>query len=123
MIAFKNTRALDDWASVHPMLREVVLFMLEKAWPTDRDMVVTRIAERTPEQKTEVHTDGPPHRAIDFRISHVPFQTAERVTDKLNSAFIYDPARPAMLVAILHDAGSGNHLHVQVHTGTARRLA
>lgn len=123
MIAFKNTRALDDWHGALDMLRQVVLFILNDAWPTDRDLIVTRIAERTPEQKTEVHTDGPPHRAIDFRISHCPFQTVQRVADRINETFIYDPDRPTMRVAILHDAGSGNHMHVQVHARTQRRPA
>ena len=120
MIAFKNVRALDDWASIGPMLREVVLFILESACPSDRDMIVTRIAERDANQKTEVHTDGPPHRAIDFRISHLPWQTAERIAGKINAAFQYDPTRPDKHVAVLHDAGSGNHLHVQVHPNTRR---
>ncbi|HEY3175685.1 MAG TPA: hypothetical protein VGK94_07985 [Candidatus Polarisedimenticolia bacterium] len=122
-MAFKNVRALDDWHEAGAMMREVVLFMWEEAWPTDRDLIVTRIAERTPEQKTEVHTDGPPHRAIDFRIWHAPLQTVQRVADKVNAKFIYDPQRPAMMVAIVHDAGSGNHLHIQTHTNTVLREA
>ena len=121
MIGFKTLRALYDWHETHPTVKDVVEIMLAGIWPTDRDLIITRIAERTPEQKTEVHTDGPPHRAIDFRISHVPFQTAQRATDRLNEIFIYDPERPAMQVALLHDAGSGNHLHIQVHANTTRR--
>ena len=121
MIVFKTIRALDDWHDTHPTAKDVVGIMLAGIWPTDRDLIVTRIAERDANQKTEVHTDGPPHRAIDFRISHVPFQTAQRATDRINEIFIYDPERPAMQVALLHDAGSGNHLHVQVHANTSRR--
>ena len=122
MIAFKNTRALDDWHDAHPRLREVVLFLLERAWPTDRDLIVTRIAERDAGQVTEIHTCGPPHRAIDFRISHAPLQTVERAAKMVNDEFSYDGDRPK-LVAIVHDAGSGNHMHVQVSNNTARKPA
>ena len=123
MIAFKTLRAAYDMASMHETLKEIVGEILESYWPTDRDLIVTRIAERDANQKTEVHTDGPPHRAIDFRISHVPFQTAERVEARINAVWAYDPVRPTMRVAIQHDAGSGNHLHVQVHANTIRRPA
>lgn len=121
MIAFKNLRALDDWAGLHTVARQVVEFILDKAWPTDREVIVTRIAEPDANQVTAIHTCGPPHRAVDFRVSNLPEQTAQRVRTKINEAWVYDSDRPAKMVAILHDAGSGNHLHVQVSDKTARR--
>lgn len=122
MIAFKTTRALDDWAGIHPMLQKVILFMLREAWPSDRDMVVTRIAEPDANQKTAIHTCGPPHRAADFSIRNLPEQTGERLEGAINQAFVYDGVRPKN-VAYFHDAGSGDHLHVQVSNNTARKLA
>ena len=122
MIAFKNIRALDDWAEIHPRLREVILYMLEKAWPSDRDMIVTRIAEPDANQKTAIHTCGPPHRAADFSIRNLPVQTGQRIEEAINSAFVYDGERPKN-VAYFHDAGSGNHLHIQVSNNTARKPA
>lgn len=119
MIGFKSISAIDDWASIHPLLREVITFILSDAWPTDRDLVITRIAERDPNQVTEIHTCGPPHRAADIRIFNVPYQTVERAVAKINLAFRYDGDRPKQ-VAILHDAGSGNHLHIQVSNNTVR---
>ena len=120
MIAFKNLRALDDWHDAHPMLREVVIFMLEHAWPADRDMVVIRIAKRDAGQKTEIHTCGPPHRAADFSIRNLPEQTGQRIEAAINKQFRYDGDRPKN-VAYFHDAGSGNQLHVQVSNNTVRR--
>ena len=120
MIAFKNLRALSDWSAIHPRLLEVITFMLEKAWPTDRDMVVTRIAEPDANQKTAIHTCGPPHRAADFSIRTLPDQTGKRIEEKVNGEFRYDGDRPKQ-VAYFHDAGSGNHLHIQVSNNTVRR--
>ena len=122
MIAFKNTRALDDWHDAHPMLREVILYMLANAWPSDRDMVVTRIAEPDANQKTAIHTCGPPHRAADFSIRSLPEQTGQRIEEAINKEFRYDGERPKN-VAYFHDAGSGNHLHIQVSNNTARKPA
>ena len=120
MIAFKNPLALDDWGSIHPRLHEVIIYMLANVWPTDRDMVVTRIAEPDANQKTAIHTCGPPHRAADFSIRNLPEQTGQRIEAKINATFQYDGARPKN-VAYFHDAGSGNHLHIQVSNNTVRR--
>ena len=121
MIAFKNTRALDDWHEAHPMLREAVLFLLATL-PSDRDLICTRIAEPDPLQATAIHTCGPPHRAADFRVWNWPEQTMARAVVKLNAEFTYDGDRPKS-VAMIHDAGSGSHLHVQVSNNTVRRQA
>ena len=117
MITVKNLSSLRYFGSLHDNLWPVLEHLLA-TWPAAHDCIVTRVGERDDNQKTEVHTDGPPHRAIDFRISNLPEQTADRVAASLNSHFTYDPARPGMKVAIVHDAGSGNHLHVQVHANT-----
>ena len=43
-----------------------------------------------------------------------------KITDEINKYWIYDPERPEKKVAIYHDAGSGKHIHLQVHPNTRR---
>ena len=58
-------------------------------------------------------------RGIDLRIWD--YADPQAVVDAVNEAWIYDPERPEMMCAILHDAGSGNHIHLQVHPNTVLR--
>lgn len=123
MITFKNVPALDDWAGLsakNPILRELVLWLHDEVWPSAHDFVITRIAERDANQRTEIHTDGN-YRAVDLRTSNLPDMTAQRIEKKINETWDYDPARPGKRVALWHDAGSGNHLHIQTHSNTRRR--
>jgi hypothetical protein len=39
----------------------------------------------------------------------------------INNRYQYDPARPRMRCCIYHDAGTGKHLHFQVHDNTVRK--
>jgi len=60
-----------------------------------------------------------PCRGIDIR-SRI-FKRPDRVANYINMAWQYDPERPNKKVAIFHDAGSGNHIHLQCHANTKRR--
>jgi hypothetical protein len=60
-----------------------------------------------------------PCRGVDLR-SWV-FEDPQDVTDKINEHWEYDPERPDKQCAILHDTGSGNHIHLQVHPNTRER--
>lgn len=121
MIAFKTLSALDQFPLIHAKAREVVADILSTIWPSDRDLIITRIADKAEGQATQIHTCGPPHRALDFRTRNLPLQTAQRIERAINAAWEYDPNRPGKNVALLHDAGSGDHLHVQVCDRTRRR--
>ena len=62
-----------------------------------------------------------PVRAVDLRYWCYPGQLPTEITDRINSIWIYDPGRPKMNVALLHDAGNGMHFHIQVGPNTRRR--
>lgn len=57
-----------------------------------------------------------PLRAVDLRC-RVP-ALGNVIAMMINDHWKYDPARPKMKVAMFHDAGSGWHLHIQVHDDT-----
>lgn len=62
-----------------------------------------------------------PVRAIDLRTWCYPDKLMYEIFHKVNQIWIYDPKRPDKDVAVVHDAGSGLHAHVQVHPNTVRR--
>ena len=63
-----------------------------------------------------VHGD---HRGLDLRCRNIA--KGEEVEAAVNERWEYDPERPSKKCALYHDAGSGIHLHLQVHPNTRRR--
>lgn len=61
-----------------------------------------------------------PLRGLDFRCPNKEVGWA--IEEHVNSIWEYDHTRPDMKCCIFHDAGTGNHLHLQVHPNTRRRL-
>jgi hypothetical protein len=61
-----------------------------------------------------------PCRGIDIR-SRV-FADPVALVQKINEVWIYDPARPGLMVAKLHDTGQGMHIHLQAHNNTTLRF-
>jgi len=61
-----------------------------------------------------------PCRAVDIR--SWTFKHPDRVTNYINYEWVYDSERPGKKVAIFHDAGSGLHIHLQVHRNTRKRV-
>ena len=61
-----------------------------------------------------------PVRGVDCRCRNL--EVGEAIAKWLNSRHVYDPARPNMQCAVAHDAGSGPHLHLQVHPNTRLRF-
>ncbi len=57
-----------------------------------------------------------PLRGIDLRCHNPLFGVF--VEEYINERWEYDADRPNMQVCIYHDAGSGNHLHIQVCDAT-----
>jgi len=93
----------------HPKLVEVLL------WIETRYRVVITEGSRPPRRPGDVHATTP-LRAFDLR-SWV-FDNPEWVANRINRAWVYDPDRPDMNVAVLHDSGEGIHFHIQVHDNT-----
>jgi hypothetical protein len=46
------------------------------------------------------------------------FESPEKIVEDINNYWEYDPARPTKHCALLHDAGSGVHIHLQVSDRT-----
>ena len=53
-----------------------------------------------------------PCRALDWSVKW--WEDPEKVEKDINDNWVYDPTRPEMKCAILHDVGNGMHLHTQV---------
>jgi hypothetical protein len=60
-----------------------------------------------------------PVRGRDLRMRNYNIGIA--IVNFINSHWIYDPERPHYKCAIYHDAGSGHHIHLQVHPNTIFR--
>ena len=60
-----------------------------------------------------------PLRGIDLRCDDK--SRSEALVKYLNSKLLYDNKRPKMKVAIIHDTGLGEHIHLQVHPNTKEK--
>lgn len=54
-----------------------------------------------------------PGRALDWSVQGL--SNPKAIEEDINDHWEYDPTRPNMKCAILHDVGLGMHLHTQVH--------
>ena len=93
-----------------PTLVEIVVWILE-----EYDRVVITCGYR--EGDGGVHGTMP-CRGIDLRSWVYPYPYA--VSNKVNDMWEYDPDRPYLKCASVHDSGSGMHLHLQVHKNTKK---
>jgi len=57
-----------------------------------------------------------PCRGLDMR-SWV-YEDPQLIVDEINTHWKYDHKRPKFKCAVLHDSGSGTHIHLQVHNNT-----
>lgn len=60
-----------------------------------------------------------PVRGVDVRCRDLAIGQA--IAAWINDRMVYDPDRPELLTCIVHDAGSGLHLHIQCHPNTRSR--
>lgn len=60
-----------------------------------------------------------PVRGIDWQCRNDSF--GEFIESYINALYAYDYTRPEMKVCMYHDAGTGAHLHIQVHPNTRLR--
>jgi hypothetical protein len=62
-----------------------------------------------------------PVRAIDIRSWIYPDKFAYDIMSWINRRWIYDPDRPKMVVAMIHNSGKGIHFHIQICSKTIIR--
>lgn len=120
-------RTLGEFLQCHSTLQDVLRHLAAR-WPSGKDLIVGDIHRTAAEEiaaggKSGVHVAGPPYRATDVRVSNLdaPQTMADVLGDYVNAKYIYDPARPALLVAVTSPHGTGPHIHLQVHPATALR--
>ena len=113
-IEIKNTEVLESLLlnPTHPRLIDVL------NWVCARVPVVVFTGHFEERDYPSVHSTIPV-RGSDIR-SWI-YKDPQKVADEINVAWIYDPGRPEMAVAIYHDTGRGAHIHLQAHDRTRLR--
>jgi hypothetical protein len=114
-IQIKNHKVLNGLLSVpyHGKLIEIICWVAFRYIDKDRPLVITS-GYRAGDPG--VHGTRPLCRGIDIR-SWV-FDNPQAIVDEINTHFEYDPDRPEKKCALLHDTGSGEHIHLQSHPRT-----
>lgn len=110
MIQIKDHKVLDEVlkAEYHPKLRELLTWFCCRY----SSCVMT-----SGYRKGDPGVHGTkPCRGADMR-SRV-FEDPEGVVADINAHWTYDPERPDYKCAVLHDTGSGKHIHLQAHNNT-----
>lgn len=121
-------RGLREFLLCEKILQEILTWLAGQ-WPP-ADMVVGDVHRTEAENtaalaKTPIHVVGPPYRAIDVRVGTLAGDhqsAAEAIGAFLNARYVYDPARPTMVVAYTVPHGTGPHVHLQVHASTGLRV-
>lgn len=100
---------------INPILREMAKSVEAHFGVEFTITSLYRIPKGSPTSTHEVL----PLRAIDLRCHDHDF--GEAVETYVNSIYQYDPNRPSKKCCMYHSAGSGYHLHLQVHENTELR--
>ena len=94
---------------IDPKLREIMSFI---GASTGIEFTITSLYR--------IDDDGPhgtlPLRAVDLRCRNSTI--GKNIEGIVNGRYIYDPNRSWLKCAFYHDAGSGAHIHLQVHPNT-----
>ena len=112
MILIKDAKTLRGvMCGFHPTLVDIAVWILTKY-----EKIVITCGHR----KNDIGVHGMmPCRGLDLRSWIYPHP--EFIVSDVNNMWEYDYDRPEMNCAMLHDAGSGSHLHFQTHPNTRRR--
>jgi hypothetical protein len=101
---------------------EPVLIEIIAAMARDHGIVITE-SYRPKKHINDLHGTIPV-RAIDARSWCYPDKMAYEIRHEINTRWIYDPNRPDMECAIIHQVNGGAiHFHIQVSENTRRRAA
>lgn len=114
MIRIKNYKVLESMLihPAHPKLIE----LLEWICVRYSEVVFTGMYEDRDYPSTHSTI---PVRAMDIR-SWI-YGEPQKVTDDINTHWIYDSERRELKCAVYHDTGKGKHIHLQVHDNTEYR--
>lgn len=122
---FKTPRQEQEWNDprLNQMLRSIVADA--EAFSQvgySQDLYITSIY-RSPEEDLALQGHGihPLWRAVDVRANGWGDPNMGAVANRTNLNWIYDPKRPAMMVAFFKEHGDGPHCHYQIHPNTRQR--
>ena len=100
----------------HPKLVDVIQWIIEY---TGEVIVTSGLRFRTLyANDSGIHLIVP-LRALDIR--YYIYNDPSKLCDIINQHWVYDPRRPKLKVAVLHNTGMGMHFHIQVHERTKER--
>lgn len=106
--------SLKEFQKLNPALAIVFNYFLMYADLYGLPVVVTSISEKVVGRKSRTHEE---FRAIDISAKNWSEVHARRITHRLNSVYKNWGTAPVdrpKRVAVFHDAGSGNHFHLQI---------
>jgi len=132
-IRFKTQHLAEQFELIRPSLRGILLdaaFFVSRKFGYDAVLTITDLIRTQAEQDSiylnhpdptirqkykekpwsSVHQYG---RGGDVRVEYTNGEIKE-ILDYVNGHYVYDPSRPAKPTAIVHDAGNGKHIHMQV---------
>ncbi len=97
----------------HPRLIDLTKWIIE----TTEHVVFTSGYRPSPihSKDSGIHATDP-LRAVDIR--HFIYPHPDKLRDRINNAWLYDPKRKNLKCAFLHDTGLGMHFHLQCHDNT-----
>lgn len=101
---------IDQIDYLHPLLQEMITDLEE----TFRVEFLNTSNYRPGD--SGVHGHG---RGFDLACTYDPL--GKVIEDYINTEWLYDPSRPTMKCCMYHDAGSGKHIHLQVHPATVKK--
>jgi len=114
-VSYKTDRVFENChiVSWHPNLIRVSIWIVETAG----EVVYTSgyRPKLIHDDDSGIHTTDP-LRAFDLR--HYIYDKPDGLCRRINRVWTYDPKRPNIPVALLHDTGLGKHFHIQVHDNT-----
>ena len=117
MILYKENRLYRELISndVRPDIRTLAVAIMSYLEALGVDMVITSVLDEAGvKRKSSTHKDG---RAFDIRVKDWPIDLARSLTQWLNKMFstgVFFESGEPMQVAVLHNSGYGDHIHVQV---------
>lgn len=126
-ILFASPRLLREFSDLDGRLYTIFFELAERFWPAPGQPCRVVCIHRTPEEEraaggqTGIHTQGPPHRAIDVGGANLTQAQIDLACRAINLRWEYDSERPTKQVAFGVPHGTGPHIHLQVHPATCRR--
>lgn len=141
MIGFKSERQKSEFGRIHPRLSGILGFAESCAEEMGESLILTDIRRSRMEQIDLYRSLVNPDTGRPYRVEEVPFSVhetdpcrgtdavtekrrvpdMERIADRVNGGWRYDPNRPELKVALYHDVGMGHHIHFQVDENTVSR--